>query len=1133
LYFLGCVLIQFIPGVSPFSVWFSILPLAFILGVSAVKDAIEDYYRHVDDNRNNSLPTLRLNPQTKQFEQITARDVQVGDILKVEQNMEIPADAICIGCSSPDGTCYINTASLDGESAPKSRRAANFLSLAKTEEQLSAIKATITCGANTKDLEGFKGTVKFTQIDDAELNEKIDMSTPIGLGDDEFYYRGSLVATVDYCILLVLYTGNDTKMMLNRGLVPFKFARIEQTLNNSVTGLLIFNVVFVFGLSMMIWAWKTPWYIEERENGSTEDMDTWDRWYVIFFVQYVVFSFMVPLSLYVTVELVKVAEGLWIYWDKNLAIKQPFIVPDPEGNEFEFRYAQVKNLSLNEELGMVKYIFSDKTGTLTENKMQLSKMSVAGVSYANDKLPATDLTEHNPLSSLCADCIKVKDQEASGDMDIKCHFVRNLLICNSVLPQTGKAHDNENNGNPETNDLTLADPQSLNSLSVHSAAQVRPELRGSMSSRGSTLRMPRASLVNPLLPNYVYTSPSPDEIAFAECLQSHGIEITQRLQSPSGIEVCYGPERTKVRYVVRAELKFMSERKRMSVVAEVGGRFFVYTKGADDKMRTFLSEDQDEVLDMTMEHLKGFARDGCRTLLLAYRPLKDFEYQEFKKKWDDATESIDDRDRAEEEAFSLLEHSMTLLGCTSVDDQLQHGVPDCVSALKEAGIRITVLTGDMEETATTIAKQANIVSESCDRNGYFNVVKLPKHMSGEEAEQEVRKQLDEIWDLIEEVPESQETAMLISGRALEIAIGQEIFFKLMTQLSTIVSYRANPSQKAKMVKTAKSYLKGICLAVGDGANDVAMIQESNVGVGIQGQEGSQAALAADFVIHRFRHLKRLLLLHGRYSYYRTSLVVVISFYKNLAFIFPVAWFAIWNMASSQQIYDGFLMSIFNAAWAAFPPLLIGFFEKDIPEEAVLQHPRAFEEFVNNPWFNMRMFAGWMLSAFLQGATIFFPCFVIVFENWGTWHGNGHSGDLYSFGNMVYLYAIIIVNARMVMECNWLPWPIIISGFIGPVLYWLFSYIWSLPSMEYWNTAIHDYMGTVSYISEAPHLYLAFPFIGFLTLMPSIVYNWARRENVATLRDILYEAYTKGYDKTDAGRSRTTDELIQEFLKRNQ
>ena len=100
------------------------------------------------------------------------------------------------------------------------------------------------------------------------------MSTPIGLGDDEFYYRGSLVATVDYCILLVLYTGNDTKMMLNRGLVPFKFARIEQTLNNSVTGLLIFNVIFVFGLSMMIWAWKTPWYIEERENGSTEDMDS-------------------------------------------------------------------------------------------------------------------------------------------------------------------------------------------------------------------------------------------------------------------------------------------------------------------------------------------------------------------------------------------------------------------------------------------------------------------------------------------------------------------------------------------------------------------------------------------------------------------------------------------------------------------------------------------------------------------------------------------------------------------------------------------------------------------------------------------------------------------------------------------
>merc|ERR1719300_1310855 len=311
-----------------------------------------------------------------------------------------------------------------------------------------------------------------------------------------------------------------------------------------------------------------------------------------------------------------------------------------------------------------------------------------------------------------------------------------------------------------------------------------------------------------------------------------------------------------------------------------------------------------------------------------------------------------------------------------------------------------------------------------------------------------------------------------------------------------------------------------------------MIQASNVGVGIQRKEGSQAALAADFVIHRFRHLERLPLLHGRYNNYRTSLVIVLSFYKNLCFIFPVALFAFWDQASSQQIYEGMLMSVYNAFWAALPPLFIGALEKDIPEEACLEHPKAFQQSVDYPFFNLRMFIVWMAYAMVQGAIIYFPVFIITHENMGIWHHNAKGGDLMSFGNIIYAYVNIVVNARMVMECREYNWPILISGFIGPSLFLLASYIWSLPGSYDWgNTLIYNYLGTVEYTLSSPMFFIAMPVVVFLCLFPTIIYYWIERESRASLRDILYEAYRKGYDRV-GNEKLTTRQIVEEYKRKS-
>merc|ERR550539_709327 len=188
-------------------------------------------------------------------------------MLKVAVNEEVPADCVCIGSSSEDGSAYINTASLDGENAPKSRRGLMEVSKLKDLKDLATVKGKISCTANTKDLEGFNGVLHLTE--DPALRGKIDFDRPIPVGDSEFYYRGALVSTVDYVYLLVLFVGIDTKMMLNRGQVPFKFAKFEQLLNRSVVGLLVFNFFFILCLSLYGHFEPHPDYVDPDDEYNT------------------------------------------------------------------------------------------------------------------------------------------------------------------------------------------------------------------------------------------------------------------------------------------------------------------------------------------------------------------------------------------------------------------------------------------------------------------------------------------------------------------------------------------------------------------------------------------------------------------------------------------------------------------------------------------------------------------------------------------------------------------------------------------------------------------------------------------------------------------------------------------------
>jgi len=149
---------------------------------------------------------------------------------------------------------------------------------------------------------------------------------------------------------------------------------------------------------------------------------------------------------------------------------------------------------------------------------------------------------------------------------------------------------------------------------------------------------------------------------------------------------------------------------------------------------------------------------------------------------------------------------------------------------------------------------------------------------------------------------------------------------------------------------------GVCLAIGDGANDVSMIQASNVGIGIMGREGSQAALASDFIIYRFSFLKILLFIHGRYNYLRTSKVVLICIYKNLACILPLCWYGAYSQATGQTLFEASMLSLFNVFFTSFPPFFCGLFEKDVPQDCLIAYPEAYHDFSQlHPPFSLKTF----------------------------------------------------------------------------------------------------------------------------------------------------------------------------------
>ncbi|XP_053112910.1 phospholipid-transporting ATPase VD isoform X2 [Hemicordylus capensis] len=531
-----------------------------------------------------------------------------------------------------------------------------------------------------------------------------------------------------------------------------------------------------------------------------------------------------------------------------------------------------------------------------------------------------------------------------------------------------------------------------------------------------------------------YEAESPDEAALVYAARAY--KCTLQARNPDQVTVDLGVLGTLTFQLLHI-LPFDSVRKRMSVVTKhpVLNQIMVYTKGADSVIMDLLQNEstgninldiqKKKIKERTQKHLDDYARAGLRTLCIAMKMMTNEEYQEWLQGHILAEKSIDRREELLLESAIKLEKNLTLLGATGIEDRLQEGVPETIEKLRKAGINIWMLTGDKNETAVNIAYACKLLDPS---DKIFTL----KADSQDACKQRMDSILEDIKMRIHYnirhkrsifmspspsvAPAPHFSAgLIVDGPTLAFALHESLqskFVELTACMRAVICCRATPLQKSEVVKLVRKKLKVMTLAIGDGANDVSMIQVANIGIGIAGQEGMQAALAGDFAVSQFRHLSKLLFVHGHWCYTRLASMTLYFFYKNLAYVNLLFWYQFFCGFSGTPMTDYWSLILFNLLFTSLPPIIFGILDKDISAEVLMELPELYKTSQRSEPYVTSTFWMNIIDAFYQSLV----CFFIPYLTY-----RGSDIDLYSFGTPMNTSIFFIILLHLVIESNSLTW----------------------------------------------------------------------------------------------------------------
>ena len=1030
-------------------------PLVIIVLMTDIKQALEDWKRHKSDMLVNNRKTTVMgshsgpSPATDRQRNSWAADynadsfhvretqwknVRVGELVRIQDKEPFPADVILLASSTDNGlgecSCFIETASIDGETNLKLREAVALptgIFVQPTGDQASfSVNETFVveklkkklCGSLTFEppnpsLHTFAGSLSI-------MLAPGETKTTVPVGPENIMLRGSTLQNTGWVWALVVYTGNDTKLMQNAQSVPSKQSKMDLLVNRCILMIISFQIIltvvslfggmyfnrnapFVNATTCSSDRCDLPSYLGKSERRLVFGDDVG-----LFLTFLVLFNNVVPISLYVTMEVVSYIQGHLIENDVEMY------------HEDTDTPALARTSNLIGDLGQVQWIFSDKTGTLTCNEMHLRQCFVGGRMYGALDANGTFADD---------DCAKLMKQfKASGNQSALAvsKFFRALAVCHTVVAE----------------------------LSDDTPSRI------------------------------TYRAESPDEAALVDAAAAMGMRFITRTSAELRVQLPDGMNQEI--YALLAVNEFNSTRKRMSVLVREKrtGKVKLICKGADNVIfdRAHKSVNTTPAGPFAGA-LTAFAKLGLRTLVIAEREVPEGECKSWLTAYTAARMSISNRGEKLAAVAEKIERDLRILGITAIEDRLQDGVPGTISDLARAGIKLWVLTGDKQETAINIGYSCKLLTEDTA------VVKIDGTTSVEVGTQmaklcntfgaisKKKNLLEKAFDQLTgaahmvastliavpatmihgAVPRGLESgqstalggrlALVVPGHSLEFILDNPLRTKQFVDLGklcdALIACRVSPSQKAKLVRAVRKYAnegkeEPMTLAIGDGANDVGMILEAHLGIGISGKEGMQAVNNSDFAIAQFRFLRQLLLIHGRWSYLRAATVFLYSFYKNIVLVFTLFYFLFDSGFSGTSLFESWLYAGYNF-YLGWPIIGVGFLNQDISCATVLKFPELYATGRLNMSLSVEKMFEWLVMGFIYSFVIFFVAveldtparYPVIF---GT--SNGQAEGFAVFGTRVNVCLVAAMQIKVMRETSTVTWITLFFQAISWILYFV-------------------------------------------------------------------------------------------------